>query len=329
MRFLVGTTEKTDELKHSAGMSDRPLPHSNPPRGFVCALASIILLATGFITGKYALREFNPETLSLVWTTAGAAYALLFLLGRGAGRELLIPRRLIAPILLLGLVTASGMILTWTGLRLLDPTFAAFLWRFLPVVSIILSFLLLGERLSAWELPPVAVMLFGAMTCAYGQWTIVGRGVILVSVAVLFAAAQALIAKVVVPDIHPRVLVFYRNGMAAVGIAAWIVPAGRFDLSLVHLDTWIVVLGGAILGPWAGMMLFFASLRYWELSRFSLVQIAQPLFVLPMAAVFLHQIPKLLELIGGCCILAGGFWLTILHVNQTRSVTRSRTPGGE
>ena len=101
--------------------------------------------------------------------------------------------------------------------------------------------------------------------------------------AVLFAAAQSLIAKVVVPDIHPRVLVFYRNGMAAVGIAAWIVPAGRFDLSLVHLDTWIMVLGGAILGPWAGVMLFFASLRYWELSRSSLVQIAQPLFVLPMA----------------------------------------------
>ena len=225
-------------------MSDRPLPHSNPPRGFVCALASIILLATGFITGKYALREFNPETLSLVWTTAGAAYALLFLLWRGFGRELLIPRRLVAPILVLGLITGSAMILTWASLRLLDPTFAGFFWRFLPVVSIILSFLLLGERLSAWELPPVAVMLFGAMTCTYGQWTIVGRGVILISVAVLFAAAQALIAKVVVPDIHPRVLVFYRNGMAAVGIAAWIVPAGRFDLSLVHLDTWIVVLGG-------------------------------------------------------------------------------------
>jgi len=69
------------------------------------------------------------------------------------------------------------MILTWAGLRLLDPTFAAFFWRFLPVVSIILSFLLLGERLSAWEFPPVAVMLFGAMTCTYGHWTIVGRGV--------------------------------------------------------------------------------------------------------------------------------------------------------
>ena len=55
----------------------------------------------------------------------------------------------------------------------------------------------------------------------------------------------------------------------------------------------------------------------------------QPLFVLPMAAVFLHQIPKPLELIGGCFILAGGSWLTLLHVNQARSVTRSRTPGGE
>ena len=261
-------------------MSDQGVPHSNPRKGFLLALASIILLAVSLVSTKYALREINPETLSLVWTTSAAVFAFLFLLLRGFGRELRIPGRLVVPVLVLGLFTGVDIILNFASMRLLDPTFAAFLWCFLPVVSIILSLLFLGEKLSARELPPMAVMLFGAMASTYGQWPIVGRGVILISVAVLFAAAQALIAKVVVPDIHPRVLVFYRNGMAAVGIAAWIVPAGRFDLSLVHLDTWIVVLGGAILGPWAGVMLFFASLRYWELSRFSLVQITQPLFVL-------------------------------------------------
>ena len=306
-------------------MSDRPLHHSNPSRGFLYALVSIILLSSGFVAGKYALGEFNPETLSLVWATAGAAYALLFLLGRGSAHELLIPRRLVAPVLGLGLVAGSALMLTWAGLRLLDPTFAAFLWRFHPVVSIILSFLLLGERLTAWELPPVAVMLVGVVTCTSGQWTIVGKGVILVSVAVMFGAAQGLIAKVLAPDIHPRVLVFYRNALAAIGIAAWIVPTGRLDLSEVHLETWIVVLGGAALGPFTGIMLFFASLRYWELSRSSVVQITQPLFVLPMAVVFLHQVPKPLELMGGIFILAGAFWLTALHVNRTRSAARSRS----
>ncbi len=305
-------------------MSDQVPPGSNPPRGLILALASIILLSFGFVTGKYGLRELNPETLSLVWTAAAAAYALVFLLWKGGGRELRIPGRLVAPVLVLGLVTGGGIILTFAGLRLLDPTFAAFLWRFLPVVSIILGLLFLGEKLSARELPPVAVMLFGAMASTYGQWTIVGRGVSLISVAVLFAAAQALIAKVVVSNIHPRVLIFYRNGVGAACMAAWVVPTGRLDLSPAHLDTWAVVLGGAILGPWAGVMLFYASLRYWELSRSSLVQMTQPLFVLPMAAVFLHQIPNRLELTGGCFILAGGFWLTALHVKQTRSARRAR-----
>ena len=137
--------------------------------------------------------------------------------------------------------------------------------------------------------------------------------------ALLFAAAQALIAKVVVPDIHPRVLIIYRNGLGAVCLAAWVLPIGRFDLSAAPLDTWVVVLVGVILGPWAGIMAFFASLRYWELSRSSLVQMTQPLFVLPMAVLFLQQFPSNLELMGGCIILGGGFWLTALHVNQTRS----------
>ena len=304
-------------------MSDQGVSHSNPRKGFLLALASIILLSFSLVTTKYALREINPETLSLVWTTSAAVCAFLFLLLRGFGRELRIPGRLVVPVLVLGLATGGGMLLFFSGLHLLDPTFNAFLWCFLPVVSIILSLLFLGEKLSARELPPMAVMLFGAMTSTYGQWTIVGKGVILVLLAVLFAAAQALIAKVVVLDIHPRVLIIYRNGLGAVCMAAWVLPRGRFDLSAAHLDTWSVVLVGGILGPWAGMMLFYASLRYWELSRSSLVQMTQPLFVLPMAVLFLQQFPNRLELIGGCIILGGGFWLTALHVNQKLFAIRS------
>ncbi len=300
-------------------MNDRRSLDSNPLRGFLYALVSIILLSTGFVSGKYALREFSPETMSLVWTTAGASYSILFLLASGYGRQLRIPRRVIGPLVLLGLATGSAMMLTWAGLRLLDPTFAAFLWRFHPVVAIILGFLLLDERLSAWELAPIGVMLFGAVISTYGQWTIVGRGVALISAAVLLAAVQGLIAKVVVPDVQPRVLVFYRNVLAAIGIAAWIMATGRLDLSGVHLETWIVALVGALLGPWAGIALFFGSLRYWELARSSVVQLMQPLFVLPLAAVLLHQVPNPLELIGGGFILAGGFWLALLHLNRSRS----------
>ena len=300
-------------------MSDQGVPHSNPRKGFLLALASIILLAVSLVSTKYALREINPETLSLVWTTSAAVFAFLFLLLRGFGRELRIPGRLVVPVLVLGLFTGVDIILNFASMRLLDPTFAAFLWCFLPVVSIILSLLFLGEKLSARELPPMAVMLFGAMISTYGQWTIVGKGVILVSVAVLFAAAQALIAKVVVPDIHPRVLIIYRNGLGAVCLAAWVLPIGRFDLSAAPLDTWAVVLGGAILGPWAGGMLFYASFRYWELSRTSMVHMTQSLFVLPTAALFLQQFPNRLELMGGFFILVGGFWLTALHVKMTRS----------
>ena len=300
-------------------MSDQGVPHSNPRKGFLLALASIILLAVSLVSTKYALREINPETLSLVWTTSAAVFAFLFLLLRGFGRELRIPGRLVVPVLVLGLATGGGIIMNFASLHLLDPTFNAFLWRFWPVVSIILSLLFLGEKLSARELPPMAVMLFGAMISTYGQWTIVGKGVILVSVAVLFAAAQALIAKVLIPDIHPRVLIIYRNGLGAVCLAAWVLPIGRFDLSAAHLDTWVVILVAVILGPWAGIMAFFASLRYWELSRSSLVSMTQPLFVLPMAVLFLQQFPNRIELIGGGIILVGGFWLTALHVKMTRS----------
>ena len=96
-------------------MSDQGVSHSNPRKGFLLALASIILLAVSLVTGRYALREINPETLSLVWATSAAVCAFLFLLLRGFGRELRIPGRLVVPVLVLGLATGGGIIMNFAS----------------------------------------------------------------------------------------------------------------------------------------------------------------------------------------------------------------------
>ena len=96
-------------------MSDQGVPHSNPRKGFLLALASTILLSVGLVAIKYSLREINPETLSLVWATSAAVCAFLFLLLRGFGRELRIPGRLVVPVLVLGLATGGGIIMNFAS----------------------------------------------------------------------------------------------------------------------------------------------------------------------------------------------------------------------
>ncbi len=293
-------------------MSSNIYTRGDPFKGFLYSLAGTILVSTNFITAKYGLEGFNPETFSLVWTSAAAVYSLAIVLATGHWRQMALPAHAIRGIALMGLATGAGMILTWAGLARLDPSFAAFLWRFSPVLTLLLSALLLGERLMVKELVPVAVMVLGGSLSAVGRWHIVGMGMTLTLLGCFATAVQMLIAKVKVSEVHPNVLVFYRAGIGALVIALWTLPTGKADFDAAT-SYWAVTLLGAFLGPCASFLLTFRSYRYWDLSRSSIVLMAQPLFVLPLAYFVFGKLPAGIELVGGLVILVGAFWLGWIH----------------
>ncbi|MHC5035782.1 MAG: DMT family transporter [Planctomycetota bacterium] len=295
-----------------------PVPKS-PVRGFFLALAGTALVSTNFVTAKYALRGFNPETFSSVWTTAGALYALIILLFSGQARQLALPRTAPVLTLLLGALTGAGMILTWAGLKELDPSFAAFLWRFMPVLILLLGVVFLRERLRAIEIILLALMILGGVYGTLGRWDVVGFGVMLTLGAAFAGAWQMLIAKILTGRAHPHTLVFFRLGPGAVFIVLWTLCLGRFDFN-VPLRYWAVTLLGALLGPCLAHVFTFRSYRHWELSRSSIVLAVQPLFVLPLAYVFLGQFPVGKELLGGVLILLGSLWLGWIHLAPKRPV---------
>lgn len=291
---------------------------SDPLKGFFYALAGSVLVSTNWVTAKYGLRGFNPETFSLVWTSAASAYSLTVILATGHRRQIALPPHAMRKIGLMGLATGVGMILVWSGLAQLDPSFQAFLWRFQPVLTILLSALFLSERLTVKELVPVAAMVLGGFVGAIGRWQIVGTGMILTIFACFAFAVQMLIAKKMVAEIHPNVLVFYRVGIGALIIALWTLLTGKGDFG-VGASYWMVTLLGAFLGPCASFLLTFRSYRYWDLSRSAVVKTVEPLFVLVLSYVVLAKLPTGEELLGGCLILVGGFWFAWIHfMGRTR-----------
>jgi drug/metabolite transporter (DMT)-like permease len=287
----------------------------NPQKGFLFSFGGALLLSTNFITVKYALRGFNPETFSLVWTGAAAIYAFVIVLAAKDSRRQIIPREGVRALLALGTCTALGMILGWKGLSELDPAFASFIWRFLPVLSILSGVLLLREDLSLKEALAMGVMLVGALWSVMGRWTVVGTGVTLTLAAIFSGVLQLLIAKSQTHKLHPNVLVAYRVGIAAVLIASWVFASGGANFA-VETKYWYVTLLGAFLGPCASFLLTFRAYRYWTLSQSSLILSGQPLFTLPMAYIFLGSFPTTQEWMGGCVILLGAFWLGVIELTR-------------
>ena len=287
----------------------------DPLKGFLYSLAGVVLVSTNFVTAKFGLSGFNPETFSFVWTAAATLYSFLICLFFKESRaELFHPKHLNA-LLFIGVTTAITMLLCWTGLSLLDPVFASLIWRFFPVMTTLAGVLFLKERLMKDEIVAMLMMVAGSIYGIKGRWDLVGKGVVITLLAACTATAQLLVAKSYSKKIDINVMVTYRVGIAFICICLWDIVFQKFDF-YVDIKYWLATLIGAFLGPCASFLFTFRSYRYWELSKSSILLTLQPIFVLPLAYVFLKTVPDKRELIGGILILTGAFWLAMIQMKK-------------
>jgi len=193
-------------------MSVNNFIRSKSLNGLIFSLLGTFLLSTNFITAKYGLGGFNPETFRLVWTFAAALYSLILIYISGYSKHLLLPNDSILIIVLMGVTGGIAMLLLWGGLAELDSSLVSFLYHFMPVMSIIMGMLFLGEKLMVKELVFVPLMVLGGFITSFGRWHVVGTGVILSLLGCFFSALQMLIGKKVANRIHPYITNFYRLG---------------------------------------------------------------------------------------------------------------------
>ena len=240
----------------------------NQLKGFLLALGSTALLSTNYVTAKYALKGFNTATFSFLWCAVAAIYAFLYIALIGRLEQVRPNPRNIVRLLLLGIITSGSMLLGWAGLRLLDPSFAAFIGRFTPAFVILLSAMFLKERISSIEFVPMGLMIAGGVVATVGSLELVWGGVLLLVGGMICNSSMMVVAKTIASEKHPAIMVFYRLAGAGVIIGIWLLGSGKIDFSVAP-SYWIAIFVGALLGPCASHLLLFASLKHWEVGRAS------------------------------------------------------------
>ncbi len=288
-------------------------------KGILLATGGTFFLSTNFVTAKIALRGFNPEAFTLIWTGAAAIYSFLIIIIQGKPAQLKLPLTSVKKILLLGLLTGLGQIFTFTGLSLLNPTFQSFLFRSQPLISMVFGILILGESMRRSELSPILLMIAGGVITTLGRWEIVGTGVIFTLLAALMVSGQFLTAKERSNNLTHMTLVFYRAAIGTLVIAVWVFGAGRANFAQAEFQHWGFTFFGAFLGPTLSFVLNFKSYKYLDLVRQSEALALQPVFVFILAGIFLGDLPTLKESIGGVLILIGSAWLISVHYQTHRS----------
>src|SRR3989339_1320476 len=202
--------------------SGAPLMRTDYSKGMIYSFLGTLLLSTNLITAKYVMQGFSVPVFTTLWTLSAAIHCFWLLAVLKMLRRIpLKSRSLLVSVISIGVTTGVAMTLTWEGLSRLDPLFTSFLWRFAPVFMIILGVVFLKEKLTLSETMCFLVMVVGGMVIAMGRWKMNSTGIVLTLLACIVSSVSMLLAKRVVHEVPPLVLVLYRAVIALPVVMIW------------------------------------------------------------------------------------------------------------
>lgn len=255
-------------------------------------LASFFLAAYGWLTRG----EWWPSGASLqTWTVLGASGLVGFFLAD---------------------------LFVFKSFLLIGPRLTVLLQSFTPPLAAQLSWLWLGDRLSAWQWVAMAVTLAGVV------WVVLERpngaaehdpgrivlGVVLSLLGAIMAALALVLSKMGLGDYDPAAATFIRVLGGILGMVLLVTVNRRWPSvidSLRHPRAMPTIVFGTLCGPFAGVILYMISVRHCPAGVVSTIIATMPVLILP-AVVLVHRERVSLRAAGGAVLSVVGVALLML-----------------
>ena len=280
-------------------------------------LFSILLLLVK-LTGQRGL--WLPETL--VWRQAVPTVLLLgWLSARGQLHRLRTARPLVH--LRRAIIGAFSMFLTLGVVLLLPLAESTVLGFTAPIFAVILSVLMLHERVGPWRLSAVALGLIGVVIMANPSQSHLPPFGLAVGVGAAFAVA---VVSIQLRDLgrteEPVTIVFYFSALSLPLLALTLpfAPAG-YDRPFHHDAVgWLMIAGIGLLGLFS-QLLMTAALRYGRVSSVIVMDYAQFGWSLLWGWLAFDHLPPASTWLGAPAIIAAGVIIARReHLRASRSV---------
>jgi drug/metabolite transporter (DMT)-like permease len=286
---------------------------------YAVAVLCWLLSAGVYIAVKWVALEMPPWTLCF-WRVF-IAWAILLPFVRhyfGPMAELLRTRALEVLIIGgLGLAICQGLI--YTGLRYADATTAGIIMALMPIATMVLARIVLGEAMSLWQAIGSALALVGVVVIiAHGDLSALLR--LDVNAGELWIVASALCwglytvllrrAKFELARLPLLVLLLGAGALSALPFFLWELASGAhsaMDRSGLLALTYVAIPGGALM-----YYLFNWSVEALGASKASSLLYLQTVFVAVLAYVFLGESLHGYDLAGAAFIAAGLLLVTLV-----------------
>ncbi len=272
--------------------------------GYALAIAGTACLCVTYVVSKIVVREIGSETFNVVWFAFGFLITMGYLLLSGQKEQARLKRQYWGQVALLGLVNAISMGAFFKAIELIDPVLVSFFFRLEIVTSVLAGVFLLGERLGARELGGMILAIVGAALITYASGQVVVTAFLLVVFSAAFYTCSWLVARSCMADgCSPTALAGFRALGTSLFLGLYVLATGRWHPPSLQAVLWM--LGGAFFGPFLANSLNYRAIMHIGVARMSIIRNAQPLFLIPVAYLFLGTVPGLRQLAGGLVVLVG------------------------
>ncbi len=217
--------------------------------GIYLALGTAAISGASVFVNSFAVKQFaDPAT----FTTLKNAVAAIFLVGAllavgGMPRRL--PARGWLGLAVLGVIGGSvPFLLFFTGLAEASAPAAAVIHKTLFIWVALLAVVLLRERLGAWQIGAIGVLLLATLMVQPPSGVSWGGGETLIAIATGFWAVEAIVARRLLASVPPLMAGAGRMGIGLVVLVGYLVVTGKIGaVAQLGLAEWAWVLGTGVL----------------------------------------------------------------------------------
>lgn len=273
-------------------------------KSYVALIGSMLIFGTLGVVRRYV--PLSSAMLALCRGALGSVFLLLFVLVRG-GKLKLPERKATLWLVLTGAIMGLNWMLLFEAYSYTTVAAATMCYYMQPTIVILLSPLVLRERLSGRKLACAAAaivgMLFvsGVLSGGVGQVQDI-RGIAFgLGAAALYAAVIILNKKVVVEDIYAKTVI-QLAGAALVMIPYVLLTEGVPELTLTAADIGMVLLVG-IVHTGITYALYFGSMQRLKAQTVAVMSYIDPVFALLLSAAVLHERLTPLGIVGAVLII--------------------------
>lgn len=195
----------------------------------------------------------------------------------------------------------------------------------LPVVSAVMAYIFLGEKMNKLRWVSFAIAIVGVILCSlkdivssnFNAQYIIGN--LLIFSGILGSGYFNTICKKISGDYTEMEMLFYSYIFMVVILAPIVYFNEGYVLANVPnftQNTWIGLGLLTVFHNFLSMILFFTALKKLDAIQVALSNFLITFFALPIAAIFLHEKLSLLSIVGGLMVLLSTIAITIWEYKQ-------------